>query len=228
MSMEYLQGNFAVKELDAMGEIEGYASTFRNVDRQGDRVAKGAFTDTIAETGGKFPLLMGHNTGRIIGFATGAEEDNHGLKMRGQLTLDADEGRNAYAIAKHAHTLKQPLKLSIGYMIRENGSTWDEAGRIRTLKAIDLLEVSFVAIPANPRAELTAVKDISQWTVRDFERHLRDVGFSETAAKCIVAAGYNALGNQRDVDHAAKDDWLAQVAAITHDVQRINFLKEFA
>lgn len=226
--MEYLQGNFAVKELDSMGEIEGYGSTFRNVDRQGDRVAQGAFGPTLEETKGKFPLLMGHDTRRIIGFATHAEEDRHGLLIRGQLTLDADEGRNAYAVAKHAHQLKQPLSLSIGYMIREGGATWDEAGKIRTLKAIDLLEVSFVAIPANPQAMLTSVKDCSEWSKRDLERHLRDVGYSEAAAKRILAAGFDALVEQRDVDHEAKTAWLAQVAAIAGDAHRTNFLKEFA
>jgi len=227
--MEYLSGvDFAIKELDALGEIEGYASTFgKKPDRQGDCIAKGAFAESLLETKGRFPLLMGHDTHRIIGFATGAEEDSHGLKIHGQLTLDADEGRNAYAIARHAHSLKQNLKLSIGYMVRENGSAWDEAGRIRTLKSIDLMEVSFVAIPANPQAMLTGIKQCAEWTKRDLEKHLRDVGYSEAAAKCIVAAGYDALGTQRDVDDAAKTGWLAQVAAIASDAQRTNFLKEF-
>jgi hypothetical protein len=203
--MEYLGGfSFAVKEIDAMGEIEGYASTFGKVpDRQGDVVKRGAFVESIAETKGKFPLLMGHDTGRICGFSVHAEEDSHGLKIRGQLALDADEGRNCYAIARLAHQLGTPLRMSIGYMIREGGSEWDKLGRIRTLTAVDLLETSFVAVPANDNARVTGVKDCSKWTKREFEQHLRDVGFSDVAAKRIVAAGYDAL-DQRDVD-GAKD-----------------------
>jgi uncharacterized protein len=202
--MDYLGGfPFNIKELDAMGEIEGYASTFGKIpDRQGDVVKRGAFAQSLEESKGRFPLLMGHDTGRICGFATGAEEDSHGLKIRGQLALDADEGRNAYAIARLAHQLNTPLKMSIGYMIREGGSEWDKNGRVRTLTSIDLLETSFVAVPANPRAMVTGVKSGTEWTKREFEQHLRDVGFSEVAAKRIIAAGFDALGDQRDVDES--------------------------
>lgn len=202
--MDYLGGfQFNVKELDAMGEIEGYASTFGKApDRQGDVVKRGAFIRTLEESKGKFPLLMGHDTGRICGFSTHAEEDSHGLKIRGQLALDADEGRNCYAIARLAHQLNTPLKMSIGYMIHEGGSEWDKLGRIRTLTSIDLLETSFVAVPAQPNARVTGVKSGTEWTKREFEQHLRDVGFSDVAAKRIIAAGFDALGDQRDVDES--------------------------
>jgi Escherichia/Staphylococcus phage prohead protease len=227
--MDYLSGfSFAIKELDAMGEIEGYASTFgKTPDRQGDVVKRGAFAQSIEETKGKFPLLMGHDTGRIAGFATGAEEDGHGLKIRGQLALDADEGRNAYAIARLAHQLNTPLKMSIGYMIREGGSEWDKAGRIRTLTAIDLLEVSFVAVPANPRAMVTGVKGEGM-TTREFETFLRDSGHFSKDKACTIASHVSTLlGDRGDPDNAGvKDVWMAQIASIASEARLTKFLEE--
>lgn len=232
--MDYLGGfQFNIKELDAMGEIEGYASTFGKIpDRQGDVVKRGAFAQTIQETNGKgnFPLLMGHDTGRIAGFATGAEEDSHGLKIRGQLALDADEGRNCYAIARLAHQLKTPLKMSIGYMIREGGSEWDKLGRIRTLTAIDLLEVSFVAVPANPRAEVTGVKggEGVGMTTREFEDFLRDSGrFSKNKACAIASLVSGLLGDRGEPENTgAKDAWMTHIASIANEVRLFKSLKE--
>jgi HK97 family phage prohead protease len=225
--MEYTGGfPFNVKALDAMGEIEGYASTFgKEPDRQGDAVRRGAFLPSLEETKGKFPLLMGHDTGRICGFATGAEDDSHGLLIRGQLALDSDEGRNCYAIARLAHQLKTPLKMSIGYMIREGGSEWDKGGRVRTLTAIDLLEVSFVAVPANPRAQVTGVKSGgSEWTVREFEDFLRDSGnFSKAKACAIASLARMLLDDRGEPDAGVKDAWVAQIASITNETR---FLKE--
>ena len=232
--MEYLGGiDFAVKELDVMGEFEGYASTFKNIDRQGDRVMPQAFTETLSESKGRVPILMGHDTGRIVGFGLSADQDDHGLKVWGQFTIEADEGRNAYALARHAQKVKQPLKMSIGYGVRDGGAKRDEKTGVRTLTAIDLYEYSLVAVPANPRASVTAVKEnVEQWSKRDLEKHLRDVGYSEAAAKCIVAAGYDALsakanGDQRDVDAGIKDAWMAQLASIANDTGLTKFLKEF-
>ncbi len=227
--MDYLGGfPFNIKELDAMGEIEGYASTFGKIpDRQGDVVKRGAFAQSLEETKGRFPLLMGHDTGRICGFATGAEEDSHGLKIRGQLALDADEGRNAYAIARLAHQLNTPLKMSIGYMIREGGSEWDKNGRIRTLTSIDLLETSFVAVPANPRAMVTGVKSDGM-TTREFEKFLRDSGHFSKDRACAIASHVSVLlGDRGEPDDAGvKDAWMEQIASIANQARLTKFLQE--
>ena len=45
---------------------------------------------------------MSHNTGRVVGFSTAAEEDSKGLRVEGEFTFASDEGRNAYATVKHA------------------------------------------------------------------------------------------------------------------------------
>ena len=197
------------KELTDSGQFEGHAAIFSNVDLQNDRIRKGAFTETIEESGGRWPVLMGHNTGRVVGFSTAAAEDSKGLFVAGEFTLASDEGRNAHATAKHAAALGQKFGLSIGYMLRgENAADYNEQTSVRTLKNLTVLEFSLAAIPANPRARISSVKDLNDvrnWTVRDFEEHLREAGFSHQTARAIASHSYEALVSQREAGDESED-----------------------
>jgi hypothetical protein len=190
---------FAFKDVTEAGQFEGWAAVFSNVDLQGDRIKRGAFAETIEESGGRWPVLFGHDTGRVVGFSTTAEEDAKGLRVAGEFTLASDEGRNAYATAKHAAGLGQKFGLSIGYGVREGGADYDGETGVRTLKNLTVYEFSLAAIPANPRARISQVKAAGDWTRREFEEHLRDAGFSKQAAARIIAAGFDAL-DRRDAD----------------------------
>ena len=182
------------------GTFEAYISTFKNIDRQRDIVMPNAFDRTLKETRGKLPVLMGHQMGRIVGFGISAETDSKGLKVRGQFTLDSDEGKNAYATAKHAAKLKHSLGMSIGYAIPEGGAEYDEKRAVRKLHDIDLLEYSIACVPANDRAQMLGVKGSAMWTEREFEQYLRDAGLSKEAAKQFVLRGYSGLADRRDAD----------------------------
>jgi hypothetical protein len=66
----------------------------------------------------------------------------------------------------------------------------------RTLKKVDLMEVSIVTMPANPKARVTQVKSGS---IREFEAFLRDAGgFSAAQAKAIAASGFKSIEAMRD------------------------------
>jgi HK97 family phage prohead protease len=201
--MEYTKYfDFAVKEIgdgDPAGQFTGYASTFGNRDLQSDIVMPGAFARTLKSSKGKVPILMGHLMARIVGFGIHAEEDEHGLKVTGEFTLDSDEGRNAYAMMKHAAKVGHKPGLSIGYGIAKDGAEYDEARGIRRLTDVDLYEYSIAAVPANPRARVGAVKAADSWTARDFEEYLREAGLSREAAKRFVLRGFSAF-DQRDAD----------------------------
>lgn len=197
------------KELTEAGQFEGHAAVFSNVDLQGDRIKRGAFAETIEESGGRWPVLMAHNTGHVVGFSTGAEEDSKGLKVAGEFTLASDEGRNAYATAKHAAELGQKFGLSIGYSVRgEDGASYDENTNVRTLKNLTVYEFSLAAVPANPRARIAAVKAAAgEMTIREFEEFLRESGFSKDAACAIASRGFKAV-DRRDAGEglvAARD-----------------------
>lgn len=167
----------SVKSVSEAGVFEGHASTFGNEDLQGDIVDPGAFLRTLKGSGGRVPVLMGHQGIHIVGFGTDAKEDGNGLLVRAEFTLDSDDGRNAYALAKHAQKLGHKLGLSIGYGVPDGGSKVKNG--VRHLTDLDLYEYSIAAIPANPRARISNVKTADGGLLEA----LRAAGFASEAAK---------------------------------------------
>lgn len=186
--MEYSRlYDFGVKDMsdDAPGRFQGYASVFGPpADLQGDIIVPNAFRSTLKESKGKVPILMSHIMSRVVGFGIDAEEDDRGLKVTGEFTMDSDEGRNAYALVKHASRVGHKMGLSIGYMIDKNGADYDEASGVRTIRKISLLEYSLAAVPAAPRARLTSVKAA---TLRELERYLRQTGMTGDQAREFIS-----------------------------------------
>ena len=196
---------FSVKD-EAQGLIEGYGSIFGNVDRQKDIVEPGAFARSLKASGGIIPMLADHVT--PVGFWS-ASEDSKGLKVSGSLALEVSAAKDTYALVKAAKARGFKPGLSIGYRVEKDSYEGD----VRRLKELDLIEVSIVMAPANPKARITSVKAAAEWTEREFEEHLRDVGFSQTAAKTIVSRGFKALA-QRDAGSAAVSEWITAQAQL--------------
>jgi HK97 family phage prohead protease len=190
---EHLNCDFEVKGVTELGEFEGYASTFGNVDLQGDKVVRGAFKRTITQHGGKVPVLWQHSD--PIGVGLEAREDAKGLYVRGQLVLSVKQAQEARDL-----TVAGAIRtMSIGYKVGAKG--WDtDADGIRLLKDIDLIEYSLVTFAANPQAGIARIKDIEGLTERKFEEFLRDSGFSHKEAQTIISRGYRALKAARDVE----------------------------
>ena len=182
------------------GVIEGYGAVFGNIDSYGDAIAKGAFKETLRDhkKAKTMPALLQQHGGwgigsddlMPIGVWTEMAEDDHGLFVRGQLALDTQRGKDAYALLKMKP--RPALNgLSIGFVAKswDNGTKPEEPRR--TLKKVELWEVSLVTFPANDKARLDGVKGIK--TVRDFEDFLREAGFSAGAAKGIAANGFRPI-----------------------------------
>lgn len=173
------------------GELEGLASTFGNIDLHGDIVQRGAFAKSLSEhrAASSMPsMLWHHDPSEPIGVWLEARETEHGLKMRGRLTLATQRGAEALALAKDG-----ALALSIGFRTRDAGY---EKGR-RILKDLALLETSLVSMPANPLAKITAVKSAlatgEKLGPRELERALHDIlGLPKSFARRLIAGGYNA------------------------------------
>lgn len=150
--LEYKRVPFELKEMiDLAGggwEIAGYASTFGGQpDAQGDIVAPGAFAASIATRPTK--LLYEHQT--PIGKQLELREDEHGLYGRWTI-VDTVAGTDAYKLAKGGVL----DSLSIGYIPTQ--VAYRPEDDVRVLLAVDLFEVSAVAIPANTNAVITDVK----------------------------------------------------------------------
>ena len=183
------------REPDNDGVFEGYASVFGVVDQGMDVVARGAFSKSLGKR--KVKMLWQQDMGQPIGVWDQIEEDERGLFVRGRLLKEVDKGREAMALLR-AGAIDS---MSIGYRTIEAMPEAD--GRVRKLTEVDLFEISLVTFPMLPDAKVTAVKSIK--TIREFERALRDAGFSQNEAKAIAAEGFKGLAAHRDDVKAEPD-----------------------
>ena len=182
-----------LKSLDEGGIFEGYASVFGVQDSDGDVIVKGAFRKSIErfQSKGKMPkMLWQHNPSIIVGKYLELREDDYGLFVKGALILEVEKGREAYALMKAGEL----DAMSVGFNIDAAGAGVN--GRGRVIEDVDLWEISLVTWGANPDALITSIKSIS--TPRDFERFLRDSGFSRKEALAITANGFKAVAEQCD------------------------------
>lgn len=143
------------------GTISGYASTWtREPDSYGDIVAKGAFSEHIAqikEEGRVLPFLFNHKADDLrayIGTVFELKEDDHGLYFEGTFD-DTPEGQRAREL-----TLDGRLcKFSFAYDVLDAGEVTLEDGRkANELRKLKIHEVSLVMYPANPDTSVVSVK----------------------------------------------------------------------
>lgn len=147
---------FELKFLSEAGTFEGYASVFGVTDNMNDRIAKGAFRESLARwraEGRMPPMLWQHDARQPIGVWETMHEDGHGLRVSGRLFVeDIPRAREAYKLLRE----KVVTGLSIGYRAKEAHADRETGSRVLT--EIDLLEISMVTFPANERARVLSVK----------------------------------------------------------------------
>lgn len=180
------------------GVFEGYASVFGVVDQGLDVVERGAFAKSLGTR--KVKMLWQHETDSPIGVWETIAEDDHGLFVRGRIIPEVEKGREAIALLK-AGAIDS---MSIGYRTLEAEASTVNGRGVRKLTEIDLFEISLVTFPMLPDAKVTDVKSIT--TERDFEKFLRDAGYSRNEAKAITAHGFKALRNRRDAEDAKAEN----------------------
>jgi HK97 family phage prohead protease len=187
---------FKVKAVSEEGEFEGYGSVFDVIDSYAERIARGAFADSLANKPlNQIALLWQHDWREPIGPWRDMREDDYGLFVRGKLTLDVQRAREARALM-----MDDAISgLSIGF-VPERWEVDDEEGLI-TLTQVDLWETSLVTFPANNPSRVTSVKfahgEVPEVSV--IERALRsDFGMTRRQARALIAGGYTELAATRD------------------------------
>jgi HK97 family phage prohead protease len=180
MKLKHISVPFEVKEVSDDGTFTGYGSVFGVKDSYDEIVVPGAFVESIEQR--KPALLWQHRSGEPIGVYEEVKEDSVGLHLKGRLALKTTRGAEAYELLR----MNALSGLSIGFMTRED--SFDQKTGIRTLKKVDLWEVSLVTFPANDAARITGVKGISEiTTLSEVEDCLRDAGFTKSEALALVA-----------------------------------------
>ncbi|MGJ3264875.1 MAG: phage major capsid protein [Salinarimonas sp.] len=138
----------AALTVDEAGTIEGIAWPFGSADRVGDVITKGAFTGARTP----LPMLHAHDQAQAVGVWDGIEETDEGLTVKGRLLVaDVERAREVRALIREGAI----TGLSIGFSTK---AATPRKGGGRTISALDLLEISAVAIPCHPGARITLAK----------------------------------------------------------------------
>ena len=211
-----LECEFEVKAYDDddddenKGMFSGYASVFGNKDLGNDVVQAGAFRKSLRAKGPKkIKMLFQHDTKEPIGVYTKIKEDGNGLYVEGKLAMATQRGKDVYELMK----MGAIDGLSVGYRVDAKGYSYDDRGKKRILKEVDLMEISAVTFPMNPKARVSAVKAEDR-TIRDWETFLRDEGgLSRTESKVAASAVSKAL-DQREVGDE-QSEVMSSIAKLT-------------
>jgi HK97 family phage prohead protease len=134
-------------------ELWGYAAVFgswADIGSFDETIARGAFSRTLRE-GADVRALIDHDTGRILGRTKSGTltltEDSVGLRFH-VLLPDTTDGRDAYTSVQRGDWS------DCSFAFRTVDDAWEQSaadGRLkRTLKDVDLFDVSVVSLPAYP------------------------------------------------------------------------------
>ena len=197
--------NFAIKSTFEKKKDEGphtftaFATTFGNIDLDGDVIMPGAVDEAIRKTlfGGKFPkILKDHDRTQRPAVMTSMIANDKGVLIEGKF-LDTQLGQDTFIEVRDGAI----SDMSIGFFIPQGGG--EMVGREFIISKLDFKEVSFVTFPANEEANIISVKNRTSYqkpnTIREFEKFLRDAGdFSKKEATTIASIGFRE-SKERDV-----------------------------
>jgi HK97 family phage prohead protease len=144
---KYLETKVAI---DDAGTVAGIAWPFGSPDRTGDEIEPSAFKAAVGMT---LPMLFAHDQRDTVGVWNAITVSAKGLEVKGPLLT----GEVSRAAEVKAMMLAGAVRgLSIGFITKAAKA---RAGGGRTITALNLLEISLVAVPAHPGARVTSVKN---------------------------------------------------------------------
>lgn len=167
----------AALSVDEDGAIEGLASVFGTMDRGGDVVHEGAFSGATFPV----PMLDAHDPAKPVGVWESGDETPEGLRVKGRLTLTVQRARELRDLILE----KAVRGLSIGYVATKKAA---RAGGGRDLFAVDLVEVSIVAVPMHPGARITSAKGVQEVRGMADEKEEKGAGDTLKALEAVVAS----------------------------------------
>lgn len=221
---------FAGGDGEAARSFSGYGAVFNNVDAYGDVIKPGAFADTLAraKSSGEWPAMMLQHGGGFLGTAedmtpvgvwTAMSEDDKGLFVEGKLA-DTNRGRDIYALLKM--TPRPAITgLSIGYIAKKWSVRTQPHEPKRTLDAVELLEVSLVTNPANPKARVSGVKTDAE-IIRQFERFAtHDAGMSRSDFRRHLAPAVKAYLATLDAGQGREREMLGGLDGLAERIRNL-------
>lgn len=200
---------------DETGTFEGYLAVVGNTDLGNDIIDPGSMDKTLAELkaqqrtrantpSGRYllPIFWAHDDSQPIGGVVDAHIDPHGLWVKGELDLDTEMGRRARSGLARGYI----PGLSIGYFPVKY--KFDRTGT-RHLTEISIFECTVTAIPMNPEAVITQVKDASDATGNGQPPTNREEAAMPPATdtQARKALDFTAAYQQMSASDALQDEW---------------------
>lgn len=192
-------------------KFSGYASVFGGVDAYGDTIVAGAYAPALEK--GTPKMFFNHDKYSIpIGKWLEVAEDEHGLRVTGELTKGNPQAETVAAALRHGTV----DGLSVGFYPAEDGLHENENGGYTIDKIDRLLEISVVTFPADRAARIEKAEALD--SVRDIEDYLRDAGLSTREAKIIVSRMKSVVDaeNQRDAEAKRQAEIKAALSRIVN------------
>jgi HK97 family phage prohead protease len=196
----YIEVKSEIKAESDDGSFEGYGSVFNNTDLGNDVIKSGAFTKSLNQRGHSgVKLLYQHKSDMPIGVFDEIREDSHGLYVKGRLALKTQAGKEAYELLK----MGALDGLSIGFRVNPKEVSYDKRKNQRIIKEVDLMEISLVTFPMNPKATVRQIKG-EEISIREWENGMREAFNLSRSESKIAAKAVNLAFTQRDVDANAE------------------------
>jgi HK97 family phage prohead protease len=150
------------------GKFSALAAAY-TLDRQNERIVRGAFRDTISRwqgSGKDLPLAWDHSreADGIIGSIdpNTMRETDQGLYVEGQLDIeDSELAREAWRSVK-----ANRIGLSFGYLVEDERVGADG---VKELTELDVYEITLTSTPANADARVLSTKSVAPIRVARFE-----------------------------------------------------------
>jgi len=208
-------GHFEAKALeDDELLITGYANTISK-DRYGDVVPSYAWNEAALENFRKNPIILAfHNHSEPIGTAVDISPDENGLKLTAKISSAAGK---VYQLIKEG-VLKA---FSIGFYVKD--ADYDSATDIFVIKALELLEVSVVSVPANQDSLFDLAKSFnSKKELIEFKKSFLKEELlmdKEQLEALVTAAAEKAAAAATAAAQKAADEALATQAAEAARIQ---------
>lgn len=150
--------------------VAGYAAVFNRLSQPlmnfREQIAPGAFANSLT---GDIRALWQHDTARVLGRTSNGTlklwEDKRGLAF--ELTPpDTQDGRDALALIARGDV----DQMSFGFTVPQGGDEWEtddeDAMPIRTLRTVNLIEVSPVTFPAYLDTSAGILRNAPEWVQR--------------------------------------------------------------
>lgn len=151
--MERKNFKFELKDASDDGQFQGFVSTTKR-DSYDDITEPAAFSKTVKESQGVFPILWFHQPDVPIGLTASLEPQDKGVFFQGRLNLEKQVTRDVHSDMRFGSV----NVMSFGFQIIK--AEHDHEAGTRVLKEIKLFEISPLTMnfSANDEAFITDVK----------------------------------------------------------------------